>query len=56
MAVAYDAYKLSLNGQQSPVIDNYTGAQRFYMGWSQIWRGKFREGRLLELLKSDPHA
>ncbi|WP_368076146.1 M13 family metallopeptidase [Francisella tularensis] len=56
LAVAYDAYKLSLNGQQAPVIDNYTGAQRFYMGWSQIWRGKFREGRLLELLKSDPHA
>ena len=26
------------------------------MGWSQIWRGKFREGRLLELLKSDSRS
>ncbi|MFT4694006.1 MAG: putative endopeptidase [Francisella sp.] len=56
LAVAYNAYQLSLNGEEAPIIDGYTGSQRFYMGWAQIWRGKSREGKLLELLKSDPHS
>jgi putative endopeptidase len=56
LAVAYNAYQLSLNGEEVPIIDGYTGSQRFYMGWAQIWRGKSREGKLLELLKSDPHS
>ena len=43
LAIAYRAYKLSLNGKRAPVIDGLTGEQRFFMGWAQIWRAKERD-------------
>ena len=39
-----------------PVLDGYTGEQRFFMGWSQVWREKAREERKLQLLTIDPHS
>ena len=42
LAIAYEAYKLSLNGKSASVIDGYTGDQRFYIGWTQAWRAKVR--------------
>ena len=56
LAIAYKAYRLSLNGAEAPVIDTFTGDQRVYMGWSQVWRGKTREAELLKRIKSDPHS
>ncbi len=40
MAIAFKAYKLSLDGKPGPVIDGFTAEQRFFLGWSQIWRRK----------------
>ena len=56
LAVAYDAYHRSLNGKPAPVIDGMTGDQRFYLGYSQVWRSKFRDPALLQQLLSDPHS
>jgi predicted metalloendopeptidase len=56
VAVAYKAYKLSLKGKKAPVIDNLTGDQRFYMGFGQVWRGKYREQEQINRIKTDPHA
>lgn len=56
LAVANKAYKLSLDGQESPVIDGYTGDQRFFLGWAQIWRRKYREDELRQRLITDPHS
>ncbi len=56
LAVAYKAYKLSLNGQQAPVIDGYTGDQRFFMGWAQVWRRLYREEELRNRIMTDPHS
>jgi putative endopeptidase len=56
LAVAFKAYQLSLNGAQAPVLDGYTGEQRFYMGWAQAWREKARDNFLIEMVKSDPHS
>ncbi len=56
LAVAYQAYKLSLKGRQAPVINGLTGDQRFFMGWAQVWRVKMREAQQIVILKSDPHA
>ncbi|MBD8009954.1 M13 family metallopeptidase [Acinetobacter pecorum] len=56
LAVAYKAYQLSLDGKPAPVIDGYTGDQRFYMGWTQAWRAKVRPELTLQLLKTDPHS
>jgi putative endopeptidase len=38
LLVAYDAYKLSLNGKPAPVIDGFTGDQRFFLGYALVWR------------------
>jgi predicted metalloendopeptidase len=56
LSVAHDAYLLSLGGRESPVIDGLTGAQRFYMGWAQVWRWKARQEYMIQLIKSDPHS
>ncbi|MCI5073272.1 M13 family metallopeptidase [bacterium] len=56
LTIAYKAYRLSLNGKEAPVIDGYTGDQRFFMGWSQVWRRKFTDEALADRIKTDPHA
>ncbi|WP_299729456.1 M13 family metallopeptidase [uncultured Endozoicomonas sp.] len=56
LSVAYKAYQLSLSGKESPEIDGFTGEQRFFMGWSQIWRIKTREQALRQQLVVDPHS
>lgn len=54
--LALDAYKLSLNGAKSPVIDGFTGEQRVMLGWAQKWRRKSRDADVRRHLGSDPHA
>lgn len=54
--MAYHAYHLSLKGQPAPVIDGLTGDQRFFLSWAQVWRTKYREGLLRELVMSDVHS
>ena len=54
--VAYDAYKMSLNGKKAPVIDGYTGDQRFFMGFGQVWQTKSREDAIRQQLTTDPHT
>ena len=56
LSVAYEAYRLSLNGEEAPVIDGLTGDQRFFLGWAQIWRRLYRERELLDRLITDPHS
>ena len=56
LSVAYTAYKLSLDGKPSPVIDDYTGEQRFFIGWAQVWRRKYREAEMRKRIKTDPHS
>ena len=56
LTVAYDAYRLSLGGRPAPVLDGLTGDQRFYLGWAQVWRRKYREANLLQRLLTDPHS
>lgn len=56
LSLAYRAYKLSLNGKEAPVIDGFTGDQRFFMGWAQVWRSKVREAQARQYLITDPHS
>lgn len=56
MAVALEAYRMSLDGQEAPVIDGLTGEQRFFYGWAQIWRRLYREPELRKRLVQDPHS
>ena len=56
LGIAHRAYKISLNGQEAPVIDGFTGDQRFFLGWAQVWRGKARDAETKRLLTIDPHS
>ena len=56
LAIAYDAYKMSLHGKKDRVIDGYTGDQRFFLGFGQVWRNKMREAALQQQLTTDPHT
>ena len=54
--IAYKAYKMSLGGKEAPVIDGLTGDQRFFMGYAQIWRAKYREEAIRKQVLTDPHS
>jgi putative endopeptidase len=56
LAIAWKAYLISLNGEESPVIDGLTGAQRFFLAWVQTWRQKSKKEEVERLLAIDPHS
>jgi putative endopeptidase len=56
LAVSYKAYRRTLDGDQAPVLEGFTGDQRFFIGWAQIWARKFREDELRKRLLTDPHS
>ena len=56
LTIAYKAYEISLGNKQPPIIDGYTGVQRFFMGWAQSWRGKYRAEEVRRRIATDPHS
>ncbi|WP_140231131.1 M13 family metallopeptidase [Sphingomonas japonica] len=56
LTVAHDAYMASLGGKPAPEIDGFSGDQRFYLGWAQVWRRNYREANLRQRLLTDPHS
>ena len=56
LSIALKAYKTSLNGKDSPVLDGFTGEQRLFIGWAQSWLNKDREETLRNQIASDPHS
>ena len=56
VVVGLTAYKLSLKGRSAPVIDGFTGDQRFFLSWSQVWRETQRDESLRNQIQSDPHS
>ena len=56
MSIGLLAYQMSLNGEEAPVIDGFTGIQRVFLGFGQVWNGKYRDERLRLLIGTDPHA
>ena len=56
VTIAYDAYQRSLKGKKAKVIGGFTGDQRFFLGFAQSWRTKYREAALQQQLVTDPHT
>jgi predicted metalloendopeptidase len=56
LAVAHRAYQIALDGQPAPVLDGFTGDQRFFIGWAQVWPRKFRDDEMVKRLMTDPHS
>jgi putative endopeptidase len=54
--IALDAYHASLKGKKAPILDGYSGDQRFFLAWAQGWRGKVRDEMMRMILVSDPHS
>jgi predicted metalloendopeptidase len=55
-AIALKAYRMSLEGKESPVIDGFTGEERFFLGFAQSSRIKWRQQMIELLVKTDPHS
>ncbi|MDX3772505.1 M13 family metallopeptidase [Chromatiaceae bacterium AAb-1] len=56
LTVALKAYQLSLAGKDAPVLDGFTGTQRLFISWAQVWRSKYRDEALKQRLATDPHS
>ncbi len=56
LAIAFKAYQISLEGQESPTIAGWSGNQRVFLGWSQVWRRKYREAEMVRRLLTDSHS
>jgi putative endopeptidase len=51
-----DAYRLSLAGKESPVIESFTGDQRVFLAWAQVWRTLQRKDAMRQQVMTDPHS
>ncbi|SDO73273.1 putative endopeptidase [Pedococcus dokdonensis] len=56
LAIGYSAYRIATEGKEVPELDGYTGQQRFFLGWAQVWSGKARTEEAKRLLAIDPHS
>jgi predicted metalloendopeptidase len=56
LVIAYKAYHISLHGKPAPILDGYTGDQRFYLAYAQSWRQKNRDESERARLLSNPHS
>ena len=56
LAIAVRAYRLARKGCPAPVIDGFSGEQRLFLSFAQIWREKLRDAARIERLKTDPHS
>jgi predicted metalloendopeptidase len=56
LEMALTAYQLSLNGTPAPVLDGFTGDQRFFMAHAQVWRALQRDDDLRSQILGNPHA
>ncbi len=56
LSMAYKAYKLSLGGKEASTIEGFSGDQRFFFGWAQVWRNIQRDDFLRQQLLTDPHS
>jgi putative endopeptidase len=56
LAAAYEAYKRSLKGKELPVIQGFSGDQRFFLAYAQSWASKMRDATLRQRIAADGHA
>jgi putative endopeptidase len=56
LSIAWKAYLISLDGQEPPVVDGLSGAERFFLSWAQSWRMAIRPEEAARLLSIDPHS
>jgi putative endopeptidase len=56
VVISLDAYHAALHGKPAPVLNGFTGDQRFFLSYGQVWRGNVRPDAIREQTVSDPHS
>jgi putative endopeptidase len=56
LTIAHKAYLISLKGKEAAKIDGFTGPQRVFIGWAQVWRMKTRDAAMSRMLATNPHS
>ena len=56
LRIAYMALMEVLGNRMPPKIDGFTAAQRFFLGWGQIWCENDRDEESRLRAQTDPHA
>jgi putative endopeptidase len=56
IAIAYDAFKMTKQGQSNTKIDGFTPDQRFFISLAQIWREKQKDEIARVRVNTDPHS
>ena len=56
LAAAYDGWRIALDGKQPAIKDGVTGDQRFFLGWAQIYRTRYRDEALRSTLLTGVHS
>jgi putative endopeptidase len=56
ITIALKAYRISLKGKPAAVLDGFTGDQRFFLSYGQIWRSKYRDAAIRQQVLSNPHS
>lgn len=56
VAIALQAYHASLGGKPAPVLDGFTGDQRFFLAFAQVWRGKYTDAAMRQQVLTNPHS
>jgi putative endopeptidase len=57
LTVAYHAFKKSMEGKPRPAnIDGFTPEQRFFLGWAQVWAGKYTSEAERQQVAGNPHS
>ncbi|MCB9188772.1 MAG: M13 family metallopeptidase [Flavobacteriales bacterium] len=56
LTIAYHAYKKSLEGKEDVVVNGFTGDQRFFIAFGQVWQNNIRDNALVQRVNNDPHS
>lgn len=56
VTIAYDAYKMTQQGKGNEQIDGFTGDQRFFLSWAQVWRQNITDKEAEQRLVTDVHS
>jgi len=56
LVIAHKAYHIALAGKPAPVLNGFTGDQRFYIAYGQSWREVWSDGLTRRVVLSNPHS
>lgn len=53
---AYEAFKMTKQGQSNEKIDGFTPDQRFFLSWAQVWKGNILDETAAQFILTDTHS